>query len=233
MLAGVSGPRAILFDFDGTIVDTEPLHLEAFRRVLGPFDIDITDADYEARYLAGTDRECLERMLADYGREDLRPRFEALLAEKIDVFARSVTADPPLFPGVRELLTAARAAGPLALVTGSVGDVVRRQLAAAGLDGTFTVLVSAEDVGRGKPDPEPYRLAIGRLRADVLPDLEPGACLAIEDTPSGIESARGAGLRTLAIANSRPPEALAAADRVARSWADVRWDDLRALFGRR
>lgn len=224
--------RAILFDFDGTIADTEPLHLDAFRRVLGPRGIPIGEREYYERYLAGTDRECLGRMLDDYGRPDLRPELDELHRQKLAVMDELLSGDVRLFPGFRDFVREAARVGPLAIVTGAVVSQVKTVLRACGLESRFAVLVGAEDVRRGKPDPEGYLLGCDRLRTAGLPDLRPAECLAVEDAPSGIAAARAAGMRTLALAHSRPAAELAAADRVAAGYGEVGGAPVRSLFER-
>ncbi|MGH7858894.1 MAG: HAD family hydrolase, partial [Candidatus Binatia bacterium] len=162
--------RAILFDFDGTIADTEPLHLDAFRRVLGSRGIAIGEREYYERYLAGTDRECLEQMLDDYRRPDLRPALEELHREKLAVMDQLLSDGVRLFPGFREFVGEAAGAGPLAIVTGAVVSQVKAALRGCGLESCFAVLVGAEDVRRGKPDPEGYLLGYARLRNSALSD---------------------------------------------------------------
>lgn len=217
--------RAFFFDFDGTLVDTEPLHLEAFRRVLGPRGITIRDDEYEERYLVGTDRECLERMFVDYDRPDLAPERDSLWLEKRRTMDALLTG-APLFPGARELVTEAAALGPVAVVTGGLGTQVRSVLERAGLLSLFDHVIAAEDVQRGKPDPEGFRLSRERIRRARLPDLRSSECLAVEDSPAGVRAAKEAGMRVLAVTHSTGAGALSEADRVAPGLSGVTLADL-------
>jgi HAD superfamily hydrolase (TIGR01509 family) len=221
--------RAFLFDFDGTIADTEPLHFAAFAEVLGRRGIEISEAIYYDRYLSLTDRECLGLAIRDLGRSELATEIAILLREKAEAMARRLAGGVPLCPGVREFIAEAARIGPLAVVSGALRREATGVLERAGLSRFFTVLVTAEDVTAGKPDPQGYRFGWQRLRRG-LPDLEPGECLAIEDSPKGIDAARAAGLRTLAIPHTRPASALSAADAVAPSYAEIDWRRLRAIF---
>lgn len=212
--------RAFFFDFDGTLADTEPLHLEAYRRLLAPYGVRIEDAEYEARYLQGTDRECLERMLVDYDRPELRRSLESLLRRKHELMA-ALLGETPLLAGAEACVASAAAIGPVALVTGGLGAVVVPYLHRRGLHRHFATIVTAEDVRRGKPDPEGFALALARIRETSLPDLRAGECLVFEDSPSGIDAARSAGMHVVALTRSTSAERLAGADRVVASFAEI------------
>lgn len=219
-------PRAFLFDFDGTLADTEPLHFAAFAETLTRRGVAISETEYFAHFLGRTDRECIEWLSADRGRADLVRDREALVAEKARVMASRLRAGAPLRPGVREFVARAAEAGPAAVVSGALRVEVESVLAGAELGAYFATIVAADDVSRGKPDPEGFRLAWRRLRALRLADLEPRECLAIEDAPHGITAARAAGMRVLAVAGSCRPEALAEADLVVPSLAEFDWKRL-------
>jgi HAD superfamily hydrolase (TIGR01509 family) len=221
--------RALLFDFDGTIADTEPLHFAAFAEVLGRRGIELSEATYYERYLGLTDRECLELVFRDFDRADLMDGIRALLGEKTQAMARRLRGRVPLCPGVEPFLAEAARIGPLGIVSGAIRVEVLGVLERAGLARFFAEVIAAEDVRAGKPDPEGYRLGWRRLR-EHLTDLEPGECLAIEDSPKGIEAARAAGMRSLALPHTRPRSALAGADLVVPGYAGVDWRELLGLF---
>jgi HAD superfamily hydrolase (TIGR01509 family) len=221
--------RAFLFDFDGTLFDTEPLHHAAFVEVLGPRGIVLGRERYFTRYLSLTDRECLERAIEDFGRPDLRGEVDRLVLEKSRAMARLLARGVAPLPGAAAFVAEAARIGPCAIVSGALRREIETILAAAGLADRFRVIVSAEDVARGKPDPEGYRLGWRRLRG-LLPGLEPAECLAVEDSPKGVDAARAAGLRVLAVTQSRPAGDLRAADRIIEGYDAVGWDDLRGLF---
>lgn len=222
--------RAFLFDFDGTIVDTEPLHYASFVEVLAKRGITLAREDYFERYLSLTDRECLERLIEVTGRSDLRPEIDRLFAEKVEAMSRRLVDDLRVFPGAAEFIAEASTIGPLAIVSGALRREVDDCLERAGLARHFTALVAAEDVRFGKPNPEGYRMGWQGLRREALQDLEPAECLAIEDSPKGILAAREAGLRVLGLAHSRPIAALDGADRVVASYGELRWDELWSMF---
>jgi len=222
--------RAILFDFDGTIALSEPMHFAAFDEVLAPRGVVVIELAYYERYVSLTDRECIERMIEDYARPDLRAELPALLAAKAEAMAERLARGVPLCPGVRDFVAMAAARAPLAIVSGALRHEIVGVLERAGLERFFPLIVSAEDVAAGKPDPQGYRLAVERLRARTLADLEASQCLAIEDTPKGIAAARAAGMRVIALPHTVQADALICADRVYRSYDQISWSELEALF---
>ncbi|MET0154310.1 MAG: HAD family phosphatase [Candidatus Binatia bacterium] len=222
--------RAILFDFDGTIAQSEPLHFAAFAETLAERHVSLPQALYYARYLGLTDAECVERMLDDFGRRDLRADVAALLRRKAEIMARRMADGVPLCPGVAPFIARAAGHAAVAIVSGALRVEIDRVLEDTGLRPYFRLVLSAENVGRGKPDPEGYRLACARLRELGVADLDPRQCLVVEDAPKGIEAARAAGMRVVALPHTCRAEALAAADRVYNSYAEIDWKDLESLY---
>src|SRR5262245_19852682 len=222
--------RALLFDFDGTIAQSEPLHYAAFAEVLGRRGIVLDEPLYYQRYVALTDRECVGRMIEVFDRRDLRDDAERLLREKTEAMAVRLARGVPLCPGVEEFATAAAERAALAIVSGALHNEIATVLARSGLERFFPVIVGAEDVARGKPHPEGYRLAVERLRRRGLPDLHAAQCLAIEDAPKGIAAARAAGIHVVALPHSFQAEALRNADLVYPSYDVVKWRALEALL---
>jgi len=221
--------RALLFDFDGVIVVSEPLHFAAFAEVFARHGVPFSERAYFERYLSFTDRECIERVIEDSGRTDLRERAPELLEEKIAAMARRIETGVPLCPGIEEFVAEAASRFPLAIVSAAIRAEIESILALAGLDRHFATVVSADDVAHGKPDPEGYRLGVERL-SDVVPNLAPSECLAIEDSPNGIIAAQAAGVRVLALPHTRPEAELAHADFVAPTFAAVDWAAIEAHF---
>lgn len=216
---------AVVFDFDGVIVDTEPLHLAAFRAVLEPEGIRLTDEEYWESYLGFDDRDAITAALSRAGRAVTAAAVATLMTRKAERFLALVDAGVPVFPGVDAFVRAAAARGPLAIGSGALRAEIELILERVGLRAAFEAIVSAEDVARGKPDPETYLralAALGRRR----PSLAPGDCLAVEDSAAGVRAAKDAGMRCIAVTNSSPAATLAAADLVVDSLEGVRWDAL-------
>jgi beta-phosphoglucomutase len=223
------GPRALVFDFDGVIADSEPLHLAAFQRTLAAEGITLTPEAYYARYLGFDDHDAIVEALRETGRPAAPDHVRALMAHKAEAFLALLRSEIRIFPGVREFVRAAAARVPLAIASGALRHEIELIVAHAGLADAFAALVSAEDVRAGKPSPEGFLRACDLLRGRV-PDLVPAACLVVEDSRAGVEGARRAGMRCLAVTNSHRAEELADADLVVPSLADLQWERLTSLF---
>lgn len=231
--AKVNMPRAILFDFDGTLVLSEPLHFRAFAGVLRRRGIRLSESDYAERYLGLTDRECVERMIEDLSLRGPGDSAARLLAEKAEAIEAEIVRGVPLCPGVETFVATAAEHCALAVVSCGLRREIHALLSRTKLEGFFSVVVSAEDVRVGKPDPEGYRLGWRRLRRSGLLDLAPADCLVVEDSPRGIAAALAAGMRVIALPHTCPAEELVAADRVVESYSEVSWRDLERLFAAR
>ena len=181
----MSPPRAILFDFNGVLIEDETHHWRAFREVLAPLGVRLGRARYDERYLVFDDRTALRAMLRDAGLD--RRLLSRLLASKRRVYARlarGVRIDPRAVRLVRALARLA----PLAVVSGANRREVAAALRRARLGRSFRVVVTSEDVKRPKPRPDGYLLALRRL------GLRGGrGSVAIEDSPGGVRAARAAG----------------------------------------
>ncbi len=136
------------------------------------------------------------------------------------------------FPGVVELIHNLKSINfPIAIASGALHQDIAAFLKALDLQGVFSVVIAADDVSRSKPDPETYLTAFDRLKkCSGLSDLSPNRCIAIEDTPAGIQSAKDAGLFVLAVTNSFPPERLIAADHIVESLSEINVDRLNQLI---
>jgi len=215
--------EAIVFDFDGVVADTEPLHYRAFQRVLEPMDMGFDYATYMRDYIGCDDRDAfrLAYRSADHALPD--ERLVELIHAKSQAFHAVVAQGVDVFAGVVELIESAADRMPIAICSGALRSDIDGIMPAVG-DGAllerFKAIVTAEDVARSKPDPSSYLLAAERL------GIAPPRCLAIEDTPAGLASARGAGMKTLGVATTHPPSDLSA-DRVVSSLSQVNVDGLR------
>ena len=222
--------RAIVFDFDGVIANSEPLHFRAFRDILAKSNVDLTERDYYQRYLGFDDFGVFTTIGDDRGQE-WSPRdvadFVADKALRLEELERDVSV---LFSGAADAIRRAAAAVPIAIASGALGPEIRRILNKAGLTRYFSAIVSAEDTPLGKPAPDPYERAVTLLRATIQgPPLQPSECVAIEDSRWGLESARAAGLRTVGVTNSYDAAELTLADLVIGSLTDLDIEDLRRL----
>jgi beta-phosphoglucomutase len=219
----LTGMRAIIFDFNGVIIDDEPLHLELFRAVLADEGIALSDEDYRGKYLGYDDRGCFVAALADAGRE--RDSNDAefineLIERKAALYRAAINERYLLFPGVVDLVRRLANKYPLAIASGALRGEIEMVLERGGIDGCFQAIIAAEDVGACKPDPEAYLKALAALNAGARATIQPGECLVIEDSIAGVEAAKRAGMRCLAVTNSYAAEELKEADWIAAGLAD-------------
>jgi beta-phosphoglucomutase len=220
--------RAAVFDFDGVLVDSEPLHFRSLRDALRPEGVEITEEDYVQRLLAYDDREAIRIALEHHGERTDPGRTGRIEARKVDIFARLIP-EVPVFDGARDLVRALEAEMPLAIASGARHEEVDAILRGVGLRDAFIAIVGAEDAARTKPDPAPYLEAARRLAARTA-GLAPAECVAFEDSMAGIAAALGAGMKVVGVAHSYPAEKLRAAHRVIPSLAALDPSSLRGLF---
>ena len=219
--------RAVIFDFDGVLVNSEPLHFRTLRDILLPEGIAIDEDEYVHTYLAYDDRGAIRLALERHGVPFDLADVDRIARRKAAVFDAAM-AEVPLFPGVRELLQGLAAEMPLAIASGALHDEIEAILRSNALLPLFETIVGADDVSRGKPHPEPYLTAMTRLHHRV-PGLRPEECLVFEDSMPGIAAARAAGMTVVAVTNSYPAVKLSAAHRVVTSLEGLATVDLREL----
>jgi HAD superfamily hydrolase (TIGR01509 family) len=227
--------RAIVFDFNGILVDDEPIHMAALQKVLGEERVELSRDDYYALYLGLDDRGCLAAALAAAGQPAPPERLARLVARKAAYYQAAMRRQSyPFFAGAVELVTAAAAAGlTLGLVSGALREEVEQALGEAGLRRLFKAVVTAEDVAAGKPDPEGYRRALAEFNSQPpLPArlIHPHEALAVEDSPAGLQAAAQAGLVTLGVAHAEPGPELRGADLVAPGLAGLSLARLQQLY---
>lgn len=226
--------RAVIFDFDGIIVNSEPLILKLTQKMAALEGWTVSDEEYYRDYLALDDRGIIDHLYASHGQPLDTVRRDELVAWKSQRYQDIIRDGLPAMPGVVEFVTELARHYPLAIASGSLRAEIHHLLTRLELREKFSVLATADDCERSKPDPEVYRLALFRLRAlrefRDLP-LQPQDCIAIEDAPLGVVAAHAAGLKCLALAHSRPADELQHADLVAAEFASVDLRNIRALFG--
>ena len=223
--------RAILFDFDGVIADTEPLHWAAMNEVLALHAVSPIPKDYYYQNMLGLDDRGLFRDSFALAGKPLPPDLlAALIAEKSTRFLTMASRDSIVLPGVADLLASVAGRCLLAICSGALRREIEAILRTAGLLPLFPVIVAADDVQRGKPDPQGYLLAMRRLQEKhcLVPPLQPGECLVIEDSLPGLEAGKEAGMVCLAVSTSVRGDLLLQADAVVATLAQV---DVRMLEG--
>ncbi|HEY0459864.1 MAG TPA: HAD family phosphatase [Pyrinomonadaceae bacterium] len=227
--------KAILFDFNGVIIDDEPIQMRAYQEILGKEGIALTEEDYYS-CLGMDDRTFVEEM---YRRADKKPETNKVLEATLAKTAkwRELIADElPLFAGVVDFIKKMENDFALGIVSMAKREEIEFVLESAGLRDCFSVIISAEDVENCKPDPECYLKGFNaldsyRIKREHLPMVH-RECLVIEDSPPGIVSGKTAGLKTLGITNTVPAEELraAGADAVAKNLDDWMPGSIRGVF---
>ncbi len=201
--------RAIIFDFDGVIADSEPLHWRALLRTVEPMNIHFTYQQYLDQYVGFDDRDALRTILTQHGRRDADDpqQLKDLIQHKGDLFEQVVAEGVTSFPGTIEFVQQAATHGPIAIASGATRRDIDLILERLGLTILFTTIVTADMVQQSKPDPQTYQMALAQLQQkNARLNLQPTDCLAIEDTAAGIAAAKGAGLWTLGLTTTGPVE---------------------------
>ncbi|MEK6301763.1 MAG: HAD family phosphatase [Acidobacteriota bacterium] len=221
--------RAIIFDCDGVIADTEPLHFVALQTILAEEGIALGKDLYYREYLALDDRGCFIKAFSDRG-VGLTPRkLNELIGRKAAAVEPVMTAHLRLFPGAVDLIRLASQRFILAVASGAIRREVELILRTAGVIDCFKAIVGAEDVARSKPHPDPFLEALARINADLASPIESGECLVVEDSIHGIHSAHEAGMLCLAVTNSYPREMLVEAELVVETLEALTRDQLESL----
>jgi beta-phosphoglucomutase len=214
---------ALVFDFDGVLADSEPLHLRAYQEVLEPLGASLPREEYYARYLGFDDLGVFKAMAeARHWSFDER-QITALIAEKTRILDAMLADGDVLYPAATGCVTRLAEAYPLGIASGALKHEIRAILTGRGLDRYFRFVVASGDTPAGKPAPDPYR------RAADLHGLPPAACLAIEDSRWGIESAKSAGLWCIGITNTYPVSELLDADAIITSLDELTPELIRTL----
>ncbi len=216
----------VLLDYNGVVVDDEAIHFAALRDLLAVERIAIDKTSYREWFLGRDDPTCIREAFRRAGRPLAPAAVASLAARKAAWYAESVGGGVPLVPGVtrfvRQLATTAR----VAIVSGALRREIDAGLAGTGLADLIPVIVSAEDVAAGKPDPEGYRLAIARL-ADGQDLIR---AVVLEDSLPGLAAARALGAGCIAFATTHPAAELQGADLVWQSFEGHAPADLAPLF---
>ena len=210
----ISALQAVIFDFDGVIADSEPLHFRAFQQALAEDGLELAPKEYYARYLGYDDVGMFQAFGEDRGLPMNAERVTELVARKGTKLQAMLHGGSVLFPGAVEFVRTAAGAVPIAIASGAMRHEIQEVIEAAGVANLFAAIVASGDTPESKPSPAPYRLAFERLQDFTGTALDAQRCVAIEDSRWGLESARGAGLRCVGVTNSYPADELAGAELV-------------------
>ena len=193
--------EAIVFDFDGVIVDTERLHLRAYQDVLGRMGLELADEAYYQEYLGYDDTHVFRHYARNHGLSWNDEAIAGLNSAKMSRFEELSNDSAMFFPGAAEFIRAAAAALPIAIASGALTHEIEELLERADLRRLFATIVGADQCVRTKPSPDPYLEAFHRLTA-VAPGIAKSRTVAIEDSRWGLVSAATAGLRSVAVTNT-------------------------------
>jgi beta-phosphoglucomutase len=206
-------PLAVLFDFDGVIVNSEPLHFCAFQRVLEAEEIELSEEEYYNELIGFDDRGAL-RHLFQKRTMAIEPRhLSRLMTRKSEVMMELIREKKyHALPGVEEFVRGLWRHYPLAICSGALREEIEAMLEGVALRDCFMTIVAAEDVPVGKPDPRGYLMCMEQVSGETKLTLKPGDCLVIEDAPSVIKTVKAAGFPTLGVAGSHDIEKLTEAN---------------------
>ena len=222
--------KAIIFDFDGVIADTEPLHLKAFQLTLEEKGITLSEEEYNDNYLAYDDKTFFKELLKDRNITNDEATVSEYINKKSDHFNNILKGNILILEGVPDFISQVSSRFPLSIGSGALRSEIVEILEYAGLRKHFDIIVSADDVENCKPDPEVYLKVLAHLNNSGADLISADECLVIEDSISGIMAAHSAGMRCLAITNSYSAENLSKAELVTDFLRSVSINQIEALF---
>lgn len=224
--------QAIVFDFDGVLANSEPLHLRAFQQTLAEEDITLSASEYYQRYLGYDDVGMFQALATERGIAMSDGRITSLVARKGMKLQQMLHSGSVLFPGAVDFIRTAAAVVPVAIASGALRHEIDEILGQAGIRSLFAAVVAAGDTPVGKPSPAPYLLAYHKLQEHTGRDLDVQRCVAIEDSRWGLESALQAGLRCVGVTTSYSADELIGAELVVNAVNALTLDALDDLCAR-
>lgn len=222
--------KAIIFDFDGVIADTEPIHLEAFKIILKEKGLVLTDKDYYEKYLAYDDKTLFKYFLLENGVTAGPELISELIDNKHTVVKNLFNTHVELFPGVYDFIDLIHSTYVCSIASGALLAEIEPILYRFNLNSFFHSITSADEVIKCKPDPEPFIKALGKINTGSVTQISEAECLVFEDSVHGVEAAKSAGMKCIGITNSYEPEYLKKADLVVGSFNDVDVKSIKKLF---
>ena len=227
-------PIAVIFDFDGVLADTEKLHFKAFNVVLKEHGIELMQDKYWQDYLGYTDQECFEAVSRDYSTPFNQAAIDELIRKKAVEFDRLVKQDGAIIDGVMDFITLLEKNKiPISICSGALMSDIDSVLSASvevlgrDLRNSFEVIITADNVKKGKPHPEGYLLTLERINRKLNMTFNAEDCIVIEDSHWGLEAAKAAGMNSIAVTNSYSAKSLQGkADLVVDNLKSLTLDDL-------
>jgi HAD superfamily hydrolase (TIGR01509 family) len=222
--------RAVIFDFDGVITDSEILHLRAFNRSLAPYGVEISTKDYYANYLGFNDFDCYKALIDNGLLEINEQQIGDILSQKSKIFEELSRTEGRTIEGVHEFLKMLEENKvPMAICSGALLAEIELMLDEARLRHFFCAIVSGDQVKKGKPSPEGFLLTLQMLNKKCYPRVTANECIVIEDSRWGLAAARASGMHTIAVTNSYDADQLTLAEKIVARLDDLTIADLQQL----
>lgn len=222
--------KAIIFDFDGIIADTEPIHFKAFHKVLDGEAISLSTEEYYSKYLAYDDKTFFYKVLGDYGKDNHEQKIDELVHKKSKYTNIFLKEDVKLFPGFLEFVASTKKKYRLAIGSGALKSEIVFILKKFKIINSFQSITCADDVDKCKPNPEVFIKVLKGINYYNNEKVYSHECLVIEDSIYGIQAAKSAGMKCIAITNSYAKEKLREADLVVKSFFDLNAAIIEKLF---
>lgn len=211
-------PATVIFDFDGVLVNSEPLHFRAFEEVAKSEKIDLTEREYYEDLIGFDDKGAWKHLFSSRGRELDPKTFLRVMTRKTEVMRELIERRQyKALPGVEECVRGLWRNYPLAICSGALREEIETMLEGISLRDCFPVIVAAEDVTVGKPDPQGYLLACKLVGDRIHRTIQPKDALIVEDAPKVVKSVRSVGFPTLAVTSTYNAEHLSDANWVVHS----------------
>ena len=209
--------KIIIFDFDGVILDSENSHFIAFNEGLKNLNINISEDEYYSKYISFDDRGVITNVVNDKNISVTNEEIDMIIKNKNDYFESRLIDNSKLFPGVEELIIQLSKNFVLSIGSGANRSEIIKTLKNNNIYDYFEIIVSADEVNNPKPNPETYN----RVLDNINTDFNINEIIVIEDSPGGIEAAKSAGLKCIAITNTFDNKELGKADIIVSNYEDI------------
>jgi beta-phosphoglucomutase len=223
--------RAVIFDFDGVIADSEPLHFKAFNLALEKHGVAIPKEKYYADYLGFSDKDCVRVINKDFDLGMGLDDYADFIHRKGEFFDKLAISESSIIGGAAELVNVLKQNSiRIAICSGALAGEIKMMLSMSGFSDAFEFIVAADDVEKGKPDPEGYLMALDKLNSAGDGQITVDECLVVEDSHWGLEAAGAAKMRRIGVTNTYPADALEAfCELTVNNLSDLTIEDLHGL----
>ncbi len=225
--------RAVIFDFDGVVSDSEMLHYKALNQVFADYGVDVPKEVHWQKYLGYSDLENVIAVSRDYDMNLTQDQVKEIVRQKGVIFDELAANETTIIAGVTEFIDMLKSNGiRMAVCSGALLSDIEVMLKDSDLAPAFETIVAADHVTKGKPDPEGFLLALELLNESCDDKILPAQCIVIEDSHWGLEAAAAAGMHRIAVTNTYPATQLAPfAEKVVENLNELTIEHLRHLCG--